>query len=127
MAASEYRDYQLIQHYIYPWATFGEEPWAAKLKALPEELIPMFQRVERRNHAVLGRSRQTRWKLVPTDRGKREIGHVAVHLPSWMEDTVPHLGRERMSDVDLARILGTEGVPCGIRRRPLDRGPSLLI
>jgi hypothetical protein len=52
---------------------------------------------------------------------------VAVHPPSWMEDAVPHLGRERMGDVDLARIGGAEGVPGGVRRRPLDRGPSLLI
>jgi hypothetical protein len=40
--ASEYWDYQLIQNYIYPRATFGEEPWASKLKAAPEALIPMF-------------------------------------------------------------------------------------
>jgi hypothetical protein len=44
MPASEYWDYQLIQNYIYPRATFGEKPWASKLKALPEELIPMFRR-----------------------------------------------------------------------------------
>jgi len=35
MPAGEYWDYQLIQNYIYPRATFGEEPWASKLKALP--------------------------------------------------------------------------------------------
>src|SRR3989454_3995118 len=33
MRASEYWDYQLVQNYIYPRATFGEEPWASKLKA----------------------------------------------------------------------------------------------
>jgi hypothetical protein len=42
MTASEYWDYQLIQNYIYPRATYGEEPWASKLKAAPDELIPMF-------------------------------------------------------------------------------------
>jgi hypothetical protein len=42
MPASEYWDYQLIQNYIYPRATFGEEPWASKLKAAPDELIRMF-------------------------------------------------------------------------------------
>ena len=31
MPAGEYWDYQLIQNYIYPRATFGEEPWASRL------------------------------------------------------------------------------------------------
>jgi hypothetical protein len=44
MRAGEYWDYQLIQNYIYPRATFGEEPWASKLKAAPDEEIPMFRR-----------------------------------------------------------------------------------
>ena len=44
MRAGEYWDYQLIQNYIYPRATFGEEPWAGKLKAAPDEPIPMFKR-----------------------------------------------------------------------------------
>jgi hypothetical protein len=44
MPASEYWDYQLIQNYIYPRATFGEEPWASKLRAAPDERIPMFER-----------------------------------------------------------------------------------
>ncbi|MBM4439041.1 MAG: hypothetical protein FJ027_01360 [Candidatus Rokubacteria bacterium] len=44
MRASEYWDYQLIQNYIYPRATFGEEPWAGKLKAAPDERVPMFKR-----------------------------------------------------------------------------------
>jgi hypothetical protein len=43
MPAGEYWDYQLIQNYIYPRATFGEEPYASKLKARPEELIRMFK------------------------------------------------------------------------------------
>src|SRR5947207_3221551 len=42
MKASEYWDYQLIQNYIYPRATYGEEPWASKLNAAPDELVPMF-------------------------------------------------------------------------------------
>jgi len=44
MRASEYWDYQLVQNYIYPRATFGEEPWASKLRAAPDEMIPMFRR-----------------------------------------------------------------------------------
>jgi hypothetical protein len=44
--AGEYWDYQLIQNYIYPRATFGEEPYASMLKAAPDELIHMFRRDE---------------------------------------------------------------------------------
>jgi hypothetical protein len=43
MPAGEYWDYQLIQNYIYPRATYGEEPYATMLKADPEEMIHMFQ------------------------------------------------------------------------------------
>src|SRR5215468_5929688 len=44
MPAGEYWDYQLVQNYIYPRATFGEEPWASLLGATPDEPIPMFRR-----------------------------------------------------------------------------------
>ena len=43
MPAGEYWDYQLIQNYIYPRATYGEEPYASMLKADPHELIHMFK------------------------------------------------------------------------------------
>jgi hypothetical protein len=43
MPAREYWDYQLVQNYIYPRATFGEEPMASKLKAAPDELIRMYE------------------------------------------------------------------------------------
>ncbi len=43
MPAGEYWDYQLIQNYIYPRATFGEEPYATKLRAAPDEMIRMFK------------------------------------------------------------------------------------
>jgi hypothetical protein len=46
MPAGEYWDYQLIQNYIYPRATYGEEPYASMLKAEPDELIHMFKRDE---------------------------------------------------------------------------------
>jgi len=46
MPAGQYWDYQLIQNYVYPRATFGEEPYATKLKAKDDELIPMFTRDE---------------------------------------------------------------------------------
>jgi hypothetical protein len=46
MKAAEYWDYQLIQNYIYPRATYGEEPYASKLKAPPDQEIPMFRKEE---------------------------------------------------------------------------------
>jgi len=46
MPAGEYWDYQLIQNYIYPRATYGEEPYATMLAAPPDQLIHMFKRDE---------------------------------------------------------------------------------
>lgn len=43
LPAGEYWDYQLIQNYVYPRATFGEEPWASMLRAEPDELIRVYQ------------------------------------------------------------------------------------
>jgi hypothetical protein len=42
MEAAEYWDYQLIQNYIYPRATYGEEPFASRLAVPSEEMLPMF-------------------------------------------------------------------------------------
>lgn len=42
MPAGRYWDLQLVQNYIYPRATFGDEPFASRLKAAPDEEIPMF-------------------------------------------------------------------------------------
>src|SRR3989454_2754374 len=42
--AGEFWDNQLVQNYLYPRATFGEEPWASKLKAAPDEMIQMYRR-----------------------------------------------------------------------------------
>ncbi|PYM47990.1 MAG: hypothetical protein DME16_11870 [Candidatus Rokuibacteriota bacterium] len=63
MSASEYWDYQLIQNYIYPRATFGEEPWASKLKAAPDELIPMFRR-EDIHVVVVGGETNGYWRIM---------------------------------------------------------------
>lgn len=63
LPASEYWDYQLIQNYIYPRATFGEEPWAAKLKAAPDELIPMF-RPEDFHVVVVGGETNGYWRIM---------------------------------------------------------------
>lgn len=43
MPAGRYWDLQVVQNYIYPRATFGEEPLASRLKAGEDEEILMFQ------------------------------------------------------------------------------------
>jgi hypothetical protein len=42
--AGEYWDYQLIQNYVYPRATFGDEPYASMLKVAPADNVHMFPR-----------------------------------------------------------------------------------
>src|SRR6266567_4536574 len=42
MPAGRYWDLQLVQNYVYPWATFGKEPTATWLKAAPDEMIRHF-------------------------------------------------------------------------------------
>ena len=63
MPAGEYWDYQLVQNYIYPRATFGEEPWATWLKAAPEALIPMFRR-EDIHVVVVGGETNGYWRIM---------------------------------------------------------------
>jgi hypothetical protein len=63
MAASEFWDYQLIQNYIYPRATFGDEPWASLLKAGPDELIPMFRK-EDIHVVVVGGETNGYWRIM---------------------------------------------------------------
>jgi hypothetical protein len=60
--ASEYWDYQLVQNYVYPRATFGEEPYASMLAAGPEELIPMFPR-EAIHTVVVGGETNGYWRI----------------------------------------------------------------
>ncbi|HTE84322.1 MAG TPA: UGSC family (seleno)protein [Dehalococcoidia bacterium] len=63
MPAGEYWDYQLVQNYKYPRATFGEEPYATKLKAAPEQGIPMFTR-EEINVVVVGGETNGYWRIM---------------------------------------------------------------
>ena len=63
MAAGEYWDYQLIQNYVYPRATFGEEPWASHLPAAPDALIPMFRR-EDIHVVVVGGETNGYWRIM---------------------------------------------------------------
>ncbi|MBI3969873.1 MAG: hypothetical protein HY332_01170 [Chloroflexi bacterium] len=63
MPAGEYWDYQLIQNYVYPRATFGEEPYASKLKARDDALIPMFNR-EQIHVVVVGGETNGYWRIM---------------------------------------------------------------
>ncbi len=69
MPAGEYWDYQLIQNYVYPRATFGEEPYASKLKARADELIPMFQR-DAIHVVVVGGETNGYWRIMSAGYGK---------------------------------------------------------
>jgi hypothetical protein len=63
MPAGEFWDYQLAQNYIYPRATFGEEPWATRLKAAPDEPIQMF-RPEDIHVVVVGGETNPYWRIM---------------------------------------------------------------
>lgn len=63
MPAGEYWDYQLIQNYIYPRATFGEEPYASKLKAAPDEMVQMFK-PEEIHIVVVGGETNGYWRII---------------------------------------------------------------
>jgi hypothetical protein len=63
MPASEFWDYQLVQNYLYPRATFGEEPWASKLKAAPDAMIQMYRR-EDIHVVVVGGETNGYWRIM---------------------------------------------------------------
>ena len=69
MPAGEYWDYQLIQNYVYPRATYGEEPYASMLKAAPDEMIRMFQRDEI-EVVVVGGETNGYWRIFGASYGK---------------------------------------------------------
>jgi hypothetical protein len=63
MPAGEYWDYQLVQNYKYPRATFGEEPYASKLQAAPGDMIHMFTRSEI-NVVIVGGETNGYWRIM---------------------------------------------------------------
>jgi len=63
MPAGRYWDMQLVQNYIYPNATLGVEPLATRLKAAPDELIPMFLEPEI-NVVVVGGEANGYWQIM---------------------------------------------------------------
>ena len=63
MEAAEYWDYQLIQNYIYPRATYGEEPFASRLATPEGTEIPMF--LEDEIHVtVVGGETNGYWRII---------------------------------------------------------------
>lgn len=63
MLAGVYWDDQLIQNYIHPRALKGEEPYATKLKAAEDELIPMF-RLDEIQVVVVGGETNGYWRIM---------------------------------------------------------------
>jgi hypothetical protein len=63
MPAAIYWDDQLIQNYIHPRALQGEEPYATKLKAGADELIPMF-RLDEIEVLVVGGETNGYWRIM---------------------------------------------------------------
>ena len=63
MPAGRYWDLQLVQNYRYPWATFGREPLATKLKAKENELIPIFDEPDI-NVVVVGGETNGYWQIM---------------------------------------------------------------
>jgi hypothetical protein len=69
MPAAEYWDYQLVQNYIYPRATFGEEPYASRLKCAPDELVHMFVK-DAIKVVVVGGETNGYWRIFGANYGK---------------------------------------------------------
>ena len=69
MTAGEYWDYQLIQNYVYPRATYGDEPYASMLAAPANELVHMFQRDEI-EVVVVGGETNGYWRIFGANYGK---------------------------------------------------------
>jgi hypothetical protein len=63
MPAARYWDLQLVQNYVYPWATFGQEPMATWLKAKPDEPIRIFP-VNEINIVVVGGEANGYWRIM---------------------------------------------------------------
>ena len=64
MPAGRYWDLQLVQNYIYPWATFGREPEATMLKAAPDEPIRMLHEEDGINVVVVGGETNGYWRIM---------------------------------------------------------------
>ena len=64
MPAGRYWDLQLVQNYVYPWATFGKEPMATWLKAKEHETDPASSRRSEINVVVVGGEANAYWRIM---------------------------------------------------------------
>jgi hypothetical protein len=69
MKAKEFWDNQSVVNYVYPLATYGEEPWATLLKADPEEMIRIFPEHEI-NVIVVGGGTNAYWRIMAANHRK---------------------------------------------------------
>ena len=76
MPAGEFWDYQLVQNYLYPRATFGEEPWASKLKAAADAMIQMYRR-EDIHVVIVGGETNGYWRIMGANLRK------SVNVDEW--------------------------------------------
>lgn len=68
MEMEEYWDYQLVQNYVYPRATFGEEPFASKLNVPAGTMIPIFEEDEI-HVVVVGGETNGYWRIIGANYG----------------------------------------------------------
>ena len=76
MPAGVYWDYQLIQNYVYPRALNGEEPYATRLKAAEDEMIPIY-RLKDIHVVVVGGETNGYWRIMGCNYGK------SVSIDDW--------------------------------------------
>lgn len=63
MPAGVYWDYQLIENYVYPRALNGVEPYATRLKAANDELIPIYT-LDNIHVVVVGGETNGYWRIM---------------------------------------------------------------
>jgi hypothetical protein len=76
MPAGQYWDLQLVQNYIYPWATYGTEPHAANLAVPEDQLINVFQE-QNINVVVVGGESNGYWHVMGSNYRK------SVSIDAW--------------------------------------------
>jgi hypothetical protein len=69
MPAGQVWDYQITLNYIYPRATAGEEPYATKLAAAPDELIHMWE-PDQIEVVVVGGEANAYWRIMGARRAR---------------------------------------------------------
>jgi hypothetical protein len=76
LPAGVYWDYQLIQNYVYPRALKGQEPYATRLQAADDELIPIF-RLQDIHVLVVGGETNGYWRIMGCNY------HKTVSIDAW--------------------------------------------